>query len=122
MICDQCAKPKEEKCEGNMIVKISLKGYSKKLKQSKLDFKTIGTTARTRRIFEKKYESQNCDKRRLDSSKSNSQEKIVKKVQREKRRIDVHPYSYEELGIIPVKYFDYSKYKNVLIIFILGLV
>lgn len=41
-----------------MIVKISLKGGYKKNKiKEKLDFKTFGTTARTRRIFEKKYET-----------------------------------------------------------------
>jgi len=48
-------------------------------------------------------------------SRSNSLEKIKKKVTREKRRLDIHPYSYEELGIIPVKEFDYTQYKNVFI-------
>ncbi|CAD8164733.1 unnamed protein product [Paramecium pentaurelia] len=112
MICDLCVKPKEEKNQPSMIVKIPILGYQKKLKNSKTEFNTIGTTARTRKIQEKKYETQDSDKRKIDSSRSMSQEKISKKVQREKRNKDIHPYSYEELGIIPVKYFDYSKYTN----------
>ncbi|CAD8066277.1 unnamed protein product [Paramecium sonneborni] len=112
MICDLCAKQKEEKFEGKMIVKISIKGYQKKQKQAKLDFKQFGTTARTRRIYEKKNETMPNNRSQLDSSRSNSQDKIVKKVQRKQFKQDIHPYSYEELGIIPVKYFDYSKYTN----------
>ncbi|CAD8088106.1 unnamed protein product [Paramecium sonneborni] len=112
MICDLCFKPKEEKVEQSMIVKIPIIGYQKKSKLSKQEFQSIGTTARTRRIQEQKYVTLDSDKRKIDSSRSNSNDKISKKVKREKRKQDIHPYSYEELGIIPVKYFDYSKYVN----------
>ncbi|KAM3144240.1 hypothetical protein pb186bvf_003702 [Paramecium bursaria] len=104
MICDQCYKYREE-AKLDTVVKISLKDYPKKLKQAKLDFKITGTTERTRRIEQQRLGI-------VDIKDSESIEKIQKKITREKRKADVHPYTYEELGIIPVKEFNYMKFKN----------
>lgn len=120
MICDQCSHIEEPKV--NTVVKIVLdQNNSKKTaKEKKVEFKVYATTARTRRIEQMKQE--HVDPKQQQRSQSPSAEKLKKKAPREKRKADVHPYTYEELEIIPVKQFDYSRYKNVRIGSNLGLV